>query len=242
MAGALHPKASFWIRHGIFDHLRSFEKFEKRVNKISAYSDRNDILEIFIEGYLATQPITQCAKHWVVGKIPLKLREQYKLPRDGTDIDGIYETHDDSQIAYKVEYRQKVWLGYPEVAPFLGITNKFANRVIFTNAIRLARAASERTRWVSGEVFRSLSPNALGAIEGWLKAKPLPIVRAKPNPNYQVQALEDIKRTLATHDRATAVMACATGKTLIGLWAAEQQNPKTVLVLSVPSRYLKVST
>ena len=36
------------------------------------------------------------------------------------------------------------------------------------------------------------------------------------------------------HDRVTAVMACATGKTLVALWLAERMNAKRILVL-VPS-------
>ena len=73
------------------------------------------------------------------------------------------------------------------------------------------------------------------------QAKPLPVVRAKPDPSYQIQALADIKAALAKHDSATVVMACGTGKTLVALWAAEQETPKTVLVL-VPSLTLLQQT
>ena len=211
------------------------------MNAIPDKRDRDDIFAIFIEGYLETQTITQCVKHWVVGNIPLPLRELFKLPRDTPGIDGIYETNDGDQYAYKVKFSQTDWLNYAEFAPFLGITEKFSNRVIFTNAIRLSPEAKGRTRWISGEVFWALSPNALGAIEAWLKAKPIPIVKATPDPNYQVQALAGIKATLAKYDRATVVMACATGKTFVAMWAAEQQNPKTVLVL-VPSLALLQQT
>jgi superfamily II DNA or RNA helicase len=238
---ALHTKASFWIRQGIFDDLRSFEAFEARVNGIPEEKDRGDVFEIFIEGYLATQIITQCVKHWVVGDIPLSLLERYRLPSDATGIDGIYETHDGSQVAYQVKYRQKQALTFAEVAPFLGITEQFSDRVVFTNAATLSEKAIIRTRWVSGEIFRALSPDAFSNIEAWLKIKPLPIVRAQPDPNYQVQALADIKATLAKHDRTTVVMACGTGKTLVSLWAAEQETPKTVLVL-VPSLTLLQQT
>ena len=125
MTNALHPKAAYWITQGIFDELQSFEAFEARVNKIVGEKDRGDIFEIFVEGYLATQTITQCVKHWVVGNIPLSLRERYNLPRDATGIDGIYETHDGSHVAYQVKYRQKQQLTFAEVAPFLGITEQF---------------------------------------------------------------------------------------------------------------------
>ena len=221
----------------IFHH----EEFEAWVNKIPEEKDRGDVFEIFIEGYLATQTINQCVKHWVVGNIPLLLRERYKLPKDATGIDGIYERHDGSHVAYQVKYRQKDQLTFAEVAPFLGITEQFSDRVIFTNAARLSHKALVRTRWVSADVFRDLSPDALRSIESWIKVKPAPVVRATPDPSYQVQALADIKKALEKHDKATAVMACGTGKTLVAVWAAEQEAPKTALVL-VPSLTLMQQT
>jgi len=241
MSNALHPKSAYWIRQGIFDELQSFEVLEARVNKILEEKDRGDIFEIFIEGYLATQTINQCVKHWVVGNIPLSLRERYKLPKDATGIDGIYETHDGGHVAYQVKYRQKQQLTFAEVAPFLGITEQFSDRVIFTNAVTLSHKALVRTRWVSADVFRDLSSDALSAIEAWIKVKPTPVIRVKPDPSYQVRALTDIRETFAKHDNATAVMACGTGKTLIALWAAERQAPKSVLVL-VPSLTLLQQT
>ena len=143
---ALHPKAPYWIRQGIFDDLRSFDVFENRVNKIIEEKDRGDAFEIFIEGYLATQTITQCVRHWVVGDIPLSLRERYKLPRDPTGIDGIYEVHDGSKVAYQVKYRQNHRLTFSEVAEFLGITEQFSDRVIFTNAAKLSDKAGGLNR------------------------------------------------------------------------------------------------
>src|SRR4051794_41010087 len=171
---ALHIKASYWVRQGIFDDLSSFEEFESRVNVVHEEKDRGDVFEIFIEGYLATQAITQRLRHWVVGSIPLDMRMRYKLPKDGTGIDGIYETHDGSNVAYQVKYRQKQQLTFAEVAPFLGITEQFSDRVLFTNAATLSDKAIVRTRWVNREVFCALSPDALHTIEAWLKQKPLP--------------------------------------------------------------------
>jgi predicted helicase len=186
-------------------------------------------------------PVNQWVKHRVVGNIPLSLRERYKLPNDATGIDGIYEMHDGSHVAYQVKYRQKNQLSFAEVAPFLGITEQFSDRVIFTNAARLPHKALVRTRWVSADVFRNLSFDALSSIEAWIKVKPIAAVKAKPDPSYQVQVLADIKETLAKRDRATAVMACGSGKTLVALWTAGQKAPKTVLVL-VPSLTLLQQT
>ena len=56
---AHHYKVAFWISKRVFDGLESFKEFESRVNAIPEELDRGDGFEIFIEGYLATQTITQ---------------------------------------------------------------------------------------------------------------------------------------------------------------------------------------
>jgi hypothetical protein len=66
---AHHYKAAYWVGQGVFDGLTSFTEFESRVNDIFEEKDRGDVFEIFIEGYLATQAITQHTEHWVVGGI-----------------------------------------------------------------------------------------------------------------------------------------------------------------------------
>ena len=239
---AKHVKARHWIATGIFDALTSFQDFEQRINGIAEEKDRGDVFEIFVEGFLATQPIMQCVTHWVVGNIPLTLRQQYNLPSDAKGIDGVYESRLGTHVAYQVKYRQKGYLTYTEVAPFLGITECFTERVIFTNASELAEDALNRggMRLVRGDDFRTLEPDDLARIEAWLKAKPLSWSRATPKP-YQTIALADIKTALNTHDRATVVMACGSGKTLVSLWASQDAQPKTVLVL-VPSLTLLQQT
>jgi predicted helicase len=238
---ALHYKAAFWVGHGIFDGLASFTEFESRVNEIIEEKDRGDVFEVFIEGYLATQAITQHTEHWVVGGIPVEMRERFNLPKDGTGIDGIYEERGGNQVAYQVKYRKNHNLTFAEVAPFLGITEKFTDRVIFTNASSLSDKAAVRTRWYSGEVFNALTSVQFEQIEAWLKEKPAPVARAIPDPRYQTQVLTDIATTLKDNARATVVMACGTGKTLVALWATEQAKPRTVLVL-LPSLMLLQQT
>jgi hypothetical protein len=72
MATAQHSKAAEFVRSGIFNNLDSFAELEVRINRIPEEKDRSDVFEIFIEAYLATQPITQRVRHWVVGCIPFE--------------------------------------------------------------------------------------------------------------------------------------------------------------------------
>jgi hypothetical protein len=67
---SLHSAARTLINKKVFDDLDSFGTLEDR---ITALGDENsklvgDALEIFVEGYLATQPITQCEENWLVGQ------------------------------------------------------------------------------------------------------------------------------------------------------------------------------
>lgn len=62
----------------------------------------------------------------------------------------------------------------------------------------------------------------------------------QPRP-HQVTALTNLMTAFAVHDRAQLIMACGTGKTLIGRWHAESSDARTVLVL-VPSLALLSQT
>lgn len=62
---------------------------------------------------------------------------------------------------------------------------------------------------------------------------PVEATRRAPRAHQQ-EALDGISAELANHDRATAVMACGTGKTLVALWQTERLNPQRVVVF-VPS-------
>jgi superfamily II DNA or RNA helicase len=68
----------------------------------------------------------------------------------------------------------------------------------------------------------------------------MPVGGLRPRP-HQVDALTDITKALAVHDRAQLVMACGAGKTLVGRWYAQAADARRVLVL-VPSLALVAQT
>ena len=86
-----HLQAHALVSQGVFDSISTFREFEQRV---SALFDTNtkaqgDAFEIFVESYLATQPIVQCQESWLVGGIPIEIRESLNLPNDSKGIDGV---------------------------------------------------------------------------------------------------------------------------------------------------------
>ena len=56
-----HSKATFLISQNIFDEIKSFREFEQRVSNLFNTNTKaqGDAFEIFVEAYLATQPIFQ---------------------------------------------------------------------------------------------------------------------------------------------------------------------------------------
>jgi superfamily II DNA or RNA helicase len=146
-------------------------------------------------------------------------------------------------VPYQVKFRsQRAYLTYTQIAPFLGLTERATDRIVFTNSNELAEDVKNRDamRTVRGIDFDDLTIDELRAISAWLRQEPAEI--KKPHPDeYQIKALAKISDALTKSDRAHVVMACGTGKTLIGLWAAEALKPKRVLVL-LPSLTLLQQT
>ena len=241
-----HANAGSLIRRGLYDDLRSFSELEQR---IGALGDENtkivgDAFEVFVEGYLATHQKMQAEAVWLVGQVPLEIRLQLNLPNDAKGIDGIFRTRTGTLVPYQVKFRtRRTYLTYTEIAPFLGLTERASDRIVFTNSNELAQDVKNRDgiRTVRGIDFDDLTKDDLRAISSWLREQPVVIPRLSPRDPDQLEALKCISKTLRTSDRAHVVMACGTGKTLIALWAAETLKPRTVLVL-VPSLTLLQQT
>ncbi|WP_353200861.1 DEAD/DEAH box helicase family protein, partial [Sandarakinorhabdus sp.] len=234
------------IARGVFDGLQNFAHLEDRISALGIENTKisGDAFEIFIEAYIATQQKLQSERNWIVGRVPPDVRTQLNLSGHGTlGIDGVFQSRTGDLVPYQVKFRSgRPVLSYNEVASFLGITERARDRIIFTNSNELALDAKNRDgiRTVRGMDFDDLTQDDFAAIEAWLKEKPAPVKQLSPRP-YQQEAIDGIYNTLSEHDRATAVLACGTGKTLIALWAAEKMRPKSVLVL-LPSLTLVQQT
>lgn len=240
-----HSQAAFWVSKGVFDFLTTFAEFEQRVTGLLETNTKaeGDAFEIFVEAYLATQPAMQSEDSWPVGAIPVEIRESLNLPSDSKGIDGVYRSLAGHYVPYQVKFRSKrPALGFNEVAPFLGITERATDRLLITNCDSIAVDVRNRTglRSLRGVDFDSLTEEDFELISSWLKSRPAKRPPLPPLP-HQVRALDDISRHLKEHDRGVVVMACGTGKTLVALWAAERSGAKSILVL-VPSLTLMQQT
>src|SRR5262245_41721392 len=240
-----HANAGLLIRRGLYDNLQSFAELERRISALGGENSKvvGDAFEVFVEGYLATHQKLQAEAVWLVGQVPVAIRQQLNLPNDAKGIDGVFRTRTGVHVPYQVKFRsQRAYLTYTQIAPFLGLTERATDHIVFTNSNELAEDVKKRDamRTVRGIDFDDLTEDDLKAISAWLRQQPVAVKKPQPRA-YQVEALAKISDSLAKSDRAHAVMACGSGKTLAALWAAEALKPKTVLVL-LPSLTLLQQT
>lgn len=234
---AKHSKSSKFARTTIFNGLGSFGELEARISALSLEKERGDAFEVFAEAYLATQPICQAKAVWPQASAPSTLLKSLGLPVShdmGTD--GLVELRDGRIVSYQAKfYTGRPALNWGLLSTFFAISDRVSHTIIFTNSDSLASTIERRQNFIAirGTDLDRLTPIDFSIIEKWLKGAPVARVVPKPRP-HQEKALTDLLPALASSDRATVIMACGTGKTLLSLWAAERLGAKNVLVL-VPS-------
>jgi superfamily II DNA or RNA helicase len=232
-----HSASSHFLKNGLFDGLVIFADLEVRISALPGNKERGDAFEIFAEAYFATQKIAQAQEVWPFEAVPLEQRRKLSLDT-GRDmgVDGTYLTVDGELRAYQVKFRsRRAALTWEDLSTFMGLTDQVSQRVLFTNSETLPALMQDRSGFVPirGNDLDRLTAEDFAAMRQWLQTGRVKLPRKQPLPHQQ-EALIAIAAGLQAHDRATTVMACGTGKSLVSLWAAELYNCKTMLVL-VPS-------
>jgi predicted helicase len=148
-------------------------------------------------------------------------------------IDGVFVTATEEPVCYQSKFRTgRPALSWTELSTFYGLADVGQRKLVFTNCDEIARVAQERLGaiFVRGSDLDRLTPEDFRIIEAWLAKRPSTREKHDPKPHQSV-ALNDIVGALSRGPRATALMACGSGKTLVALWAAERLGARTVLIL-----------
>ncbi|MDP2284933.1 MAG: Helicase associated domain protein [Pseudohongiella sp.] len=232
-----HFAANTCISAGIFENLDTFSDLELRISHLPSNKERGDAFEVFAEAYIATQKITLAKEIWPFEAIPLNQRKKLSLDT-GRDmgVDGTYLTIDGELRAYQVKFRSnRPSLTWDELSTFMGLTDQVSQRILFTNCETLPSLMQDRSGFIAirGSDLDRLTKDDLETIHQWLRNRPVKQPQKQPLLHQQ-EALAKISAGLSENARATVIMACGTGKSLVALWAAEQSKGETVLVL-VPS-------
>ena len=227
-----HRKAQFFSNKGLFTNLCNFADLETRISALPDH-ERGSAFEVFAEAYFKTQALHQAQEVWPDSEVPQSIRHELGLPPTDMGIDGVFKTHDEKYHAYQVKYRtNRLALTWDELSTFMGLSDRSDKRVLFTNSNDISSVMDARTDFysVKGNDLDRLDKSDFQAIENWLKSGSVIKEKKSPRP-HQADAIDAISKELDVNDRATAIMACGTGKTLVALWVAEKKDAQTILVL-----------
>jgi superfamily II DNA or RNA helicase len=231
----LHPKATEFAKSGLFAGLFSFEELEKRIAAIPENKGKGDAFEVFAEAYLTTQRKHDAKQVWPLSATPLDLLGKLGLGGMDYGVDGILQTLLGDLSAYQVKFRTaREPMTWRELSTFMGLADSphIRSRILITNCDELPPVINDRQGFfcIRGSDLDRMDVSDFQAIEAWLAEAAIQAPKKKPLP-HQEEALAAIVPTLQKESRATAIMACGTGKTLVTLWTMEQLAAQKVLVL-----------
>ena len=232
-ASPRHPKARAFATQQLLAGVIAFAEFERRVEALPTPDARGAAFDVFAECWLATQRIPQARNVWPGNTAPLALLQKLRLPLKDMGVDGVFETASEEATCYQVKFRTgRPSLTWTELSTFFGLSDVGCGRLVFTNCDEIAEVAEDRPGVViiRGSDLDRLTSDDFRVMEAWLSGAVIQREPKTPRP-HQEAAIADIVRTLGRNPRATALMACGSGKTLIALWVAERLGARTVLVL-----------
>lgn len=232
-----HPRLNT-LPADLFAGLQSFRELEARIAGFPEGSLlRGDALEVFVEALLQNSPLLQVEELWLVGQIPHGVRQRLGLGNNHKGIDGVFKKSDGTLVPYQVKFREgRPQVGVGDTSSFFMLTEGLAQRALISNSDRYSNDVRDRQNLqiISGLHFDDLTAEDFGRIDNWLKNRPAIPRRELPMRRHQEQAVAAIVNELRSEARATAVMPCGSGKTLVGLRVVEELKPRNVVVF-VPS-------
>lgn len=228
-----HPLAKWFAGQFRLAEVASFAELEAKIAALPSERARGDAFEVFAEAWLATQRIPQARVVWPCNTAPLSLQRNLRLPLKDMGVDGLFEAIGDDPTCYQVKFRTgRPRLSWSELATFFGLSDAGCGRLVFTNCDEIASVAEERPGvvFVRGGDLDRLTADDFQAMDAWLSGAVVVRKIKSPRP-HQIAAITDILAAFEHQTRATALMACASGKTLVALWVAERLGVRNVLVL-----------
>ena len=242
----LHKSLKFFLKNNFFDSIKSFKDLEKKIRNIKSLNQskteqlKGDAMEIFVEALINNLDVFEAKKVYPsLKQTPVIIRKKMnisKIPKD-KGVDGVYINNHNKIVAYQVKFRSD-----NEKTSYEGISK-------FNNQGKLAdtRYLIDNSKNVNDEYFNydrknnlafnkidfdNLSKNEIIKIISWLKQKPIKFKKSTPDPKYQIDIINDVVEEFKIKDRATMLMACGSGKTLVSMWIAQKMKSNTIVIFA----------
>jgi superfamily II DNA or RNA helicase len=230
---------------GIIKQSRSWQEFHTLIAALPTTKAKGDAFEALCAALLRTHPVhaAELRQVWLRSEVPPAIAARLNLPRTDEGIDGIAETRSGEFWSFQCKY-----LDNPRTALTKNALDGFSH-LSFTYCRGITKALVLHTSAAPIRKHRLLGISEVGLREwealdetGWKAINVAVRGRGhrgvtheprQPRP-HQTAAVKAICTHLKTHDRGRVLMACGSGKSLVGFWVQEALQAKQVVV-AVPS-------
>jgi superfamily II DNA or RNA helicase len=229
----------------ILNQVKSWEQFLARVAGLTTTTAKGDAFEALCAAFLRTDPryVAEVETVWLRRDVPPAIAKRLNLPATDEGIDGIVKTRAGEFWSFQCKFlmNPRGTLTKNDLDGFVHLSRSFCKGI--TKALVLhTSAAPIRKHKILGisEVglheFEGLDAAAWAAI--CMAARPgrrrAPLRKPRQPRPHQKAAVQAIAAHLKKHDRARVLMACGSGKSLVGYWVQDAMGAKQVVV-AVPS-------
>jgi len=230
---------------GIIHQAQAWEQFRSLVVTLPATKAKGDAFEALCAAFLRTDPryVAELQSVWLRHEVPPAIAKRLNLPSTDEGIDGIAQTHDGDFWSFQCKFlsNRKATLTKNDLDGFShlslthckGITKAL---VLHTSAAPIRKHKILGISEVGLREFEGLDEDRWAAIRAAVGKSGHSVVThkpRKPRPHQKV-AVAAIAAHLQNHDRGRVLMACGSGKSLVGFWVQAAMGAKQVVV-AVPS-------
>jgi superfamily II DNA or RNA helicase len=229
----------------IIHQVESWEQFRSLVATLPTTKAKGDAFEALCAAFLRTDPryVAELKAVWLRHEVPPAIAKRLNLPSTDEGIDGIAQTHDGDFWSFQCKFLSNPrstltkndldGFSHLSLTHCKGITKAL---VLHTSAAPIRKHKILGISEVGLREFEWLDEDGWAAIRAAVGKSGHSVVAHKPrDPRpHQEAAVVAITAHLQTHDRGRVIMACGSGKSLVGFWVQAAMGAKQVVV-AVPS-------
>lgn len=231
--------------------INTFFKIISKVNVFSDIADNlkdmptkniGDFFEYLTKFLFLIHPFyaNSVSKIWLYKELDDGLKKFLNIPDSDKGIDIVIKMIDGKYCAVQCKYRtnEDEVISWKELSTFAGqmqISGQFSKGYYVTNTYNINSEIKRAKNIITiyGTFFDNLQIDFFKNIIRMSYNKQLVVTQLIPRP-HQIELIENTIEHLNKNNRATAIMACGTGKTLGAYWIDKQMN-NILTIITVPS-------
>ncbi len=230
---------------GIIQQSGSWEEFRTLIAALPTTKAKGDAFEALCAALLRTHPVhaAELRQVWLRSEMPPAIAARLNFPRTDEGIDGIAETRSGEFWSFQCKYLEnpRTALTKNALDGFSHLSFTYCKGITKALVLHTSAAPIRKHRLLGiSEVglreWEALDENGWKAIHAAVRGRGHRGVTHEPRQPcpHQTAAIKAICTHLKTNDRGRVLMACGSGKSLVGFWVQEAVKAKQVIV-AVPS-------